>query len=62
MTATDVLKQSLAFYGRIFNKIFCVSFVASLIPLLLMGTNNSDHSGGLELLVLMVFNMFFRFI
>ncbi len=59
MTATDVFKQSLAFYGRIFNKIFWISFVSSLIPLIVMGSSGTGQPVGLELGVLTLASMFF---
>ena len=59
MTAIDVFKQSLAFYSRIFNKIFWISFVSSLIPIIVMSASATGQPTGVELVMSTLASMFF---
>lgn len=57
MTATDIFKQSLAFYGRLFNKLFWLSVASSITPLLFVG--NEGQPSLIPMLFMMVTSMFF---
>ncbi len=56
MTAIDIFKQSLAFYGRLFNKIFWVSLVLNLIPIIFEASKGSESQvSGTSIYDLIVF-------
>lgn len=57
MTATDIFKQSLSFYGRLFNKLFWLSVASSIAPLLLVSGDGQPSL--VAMLIMMVTSMFF---
>lgn len=60
MTAVDIFKQSLTFYGRLFNKIFWLSVASSLVPLLIFGgTATQGQMNPMAMLVGGLMSMFF---
>lgn len=60
MTAIDIFKQSLAFYGRLFNKLFWLSVGSSITPLIMIGaTTSSQPPSMFAVLIIAAFSMFF---
>ncbi|GAA6135101.1 hypothetical protein NBRC116188_18910 [Oceaniserpentilla sp. 4NH20-0058] len=59
MTAVDILKQSLNFYGRVFNKVFWLSVASSIMPLLMVAFVGGGQPSILGMLLVMVLSMFF---
>lgn len=60
MTAVDIFKQSLTFYGRLFNKVFWLSVASSIMPLLLLGMSGSVQQPSMgSLLLVIIVSMFF---
>ena len=60
MTAIDIFKQSLSFYGRLFNKLFWLSVASSITPLILMaGATQDQPPGMMAVMIIAAFSMFF---
>ena len=59
MTATDILKQSFNFYGRLFNKVFWLSIASALSPLLMFFVMGDGQPSILGTLLVMAVSMFF---
>lgn len=58
MTAVDIFKQSLSFYGRLFNKIFWISLASTLVPHIFLSGADSAQPALLPLLMVAVLAMF----
>jgi uncharacterized membrane protein len=58
-TATDILKQSFNFYGRLFNKVFWLSIASALSPLLMFATMGEGKPSVMGTLLVMLISMFF---
>jgi len=59
MKATDLITQSLNFYGRVFNKVFWLSVASSISPLLMLAFIGQGSVSGLSLFVVALVSMFF---
>jgi len=59
MKATDLITQSLNFYGRVFNKVFWLSVASSISPLLMLAFIGQGSVSGLGLFVVALVSMFF---
>lgn len=59
VTATDILKQSFTFYGRIFNKAFWLSVASSLSPLLMLAASDGGQISLISMILTMAVSMFF---
>ncbi len=59
MTATDIFKQSLTFYTRLFNKLFWLSVASSIAPLLVVMSSGSERPTGFAMFFIMAMSMFF---
>lgn len=60
MSAVAILKQSLTFYGRLFNKVFWLSVASSIMPLLMLGLSGDVQQPSFATLLLVVaVSMFF---
>ena len=60
MTAIDIFKQSLSFYGRLFNKLFWLSVASSITPLILVGSSTAGQPPGIgAVIIIAAFSMFF---
>lgn len=59
VTATDILKQSFNFYGRLFNKVFWLSIASSLTPLLMLVASDGGKVNFISMLLTMAVSMFF---
>ena len=58
MTATDIFKQSLSFYGRLFNKIFWISLASTLAPIIFLSGSDSAQPELVPVLLVAVSAMF----
>jgi len=59
MKATDLITQSLNFYGRVFNKVFWLSVASSISPLLMLAFIGQGSVSGLGLFVVTLVSTFF---
>jgi len=59
MKATDLITQSLNFYGRVFNKVFWLSVASSISPLLMLAFIGQGSVSGLGLFLVALVSMFF---
>jgi len=59
MKATELLTQSLNFYGRVFNKVFWLSVASSVSPLLMVAFIGPEGISALGLFVVSLVSMFF---
>jgi hypothetical protein len=60
MTAIDIFKQSLSFYGRLFNKLFWLSVASSITPVIMLVTSTSGQEPNLiAVLIIAALSMFF---
>jgi hypothetical protein len=60
MTAIDVFKQSLSFYGQLFNKLFWLSVASSIAPLILIGVSATAQPPSMvAIMIIAAFSMFF---
>jgi len=59
MNSVDIFKQSLNFYGRLFNKIFWLSVASSITPLLMVAYVGSGQTNILGMLFVGAISMFF---
>jgi hypothetical protein len=60
MTAIDIFKQSLSFYGQLFNKLFWLSVASSITPvIMLMATTSGQQPSLFAVLIIAAFSMFF---
>lgn len=57
VTATSIFKQSVSFYGRLFNKLFWLSVASSIAPLLLVQSEGEPSMA--VTLIIMITSMFF---
>lgn len=58
MTATDIFKQSLSFYGRLFNKIFWISLASTLVPVIFLSGADSAEPALIPLMIVAALAMF----
>lgn len=59
MNSVDIFKQSLNFYGRLFNKIFWLSVASSIMPLLMVAVIGSGQPSIMAMLLVTAISMFF---
>ena len=59
MKASNLVNQSLNFYGRVFNKVFWLSVASSISPLLMLAFIGQGSVSGLSLFVVALVSMFF---
>ena len=60
MTAVEILKQSFAFYGRLFNKLFWLSVASSITPLIMvLITSSGQPPSVIAIMFIAALSMFF---
>jgi len=59
MKASNLVNQSLNFYGRVFNKVFWLSVASSISPLLMLAFIGQGSVSGLGLFLVALVSMFF---
>jgi hypothetical protein len=60
MTAVEIFKQSLSFYGQLFNKLLCLSIVSSITPLIMVGiTSTGEPPNVVAIMFIAALSVFF---
>lgn len=60
MTAIEIFKQSLSFYGRLFNKLFWLSVASSITPLMMFSVTSAEQQPSIgAVMIIAAFSMFF---